>query len=790
MIRVRRESSALAGVSLLLAALVAVVAAVLLLAGPARAGATFEVNTTADPATPTTTGCDQTECTLREAVAAANDEANNPGEDKITFSPSLAGQTITLSNAQGNFNGAYALAVSSRIVIEGPEGGITLTRDGNVSILRHFYVVDTRPTGNVHSLTMSNVTLSNGSTTFIGGAILNDYGGTVALTNVALTNNKAPSTGQGGAIYNFHGRVTIEDSTMSGNSARYGGVLSQDSGTVTIEDSTMNGNWTSNQFTTFGGAIYSWAGTATVRNSTVSGSTVVYGAGMYNDGGGTLNVENSTISGNSAGDGGGIYNNSGTATVRNSTISGNSASAGGGIYNKATLNVTGSTISDNSYNAGSGIYNFSGTANVGNTIIAGNDADFGDPDVRGAFTSQGYNLIGDVDGSTGFTGTGDQAGTGASVIDPKLGPLQNNGGTTKTHALLFGSPAIDKGKALGLTTDQRGSPRPTDLPGVPNASGGDGSDAGAVEFKPSSAVADSYETDEDTPLSVPASGVLANDVGGDGGPLSASVVSGPEHGELSLQAGGSFTYTPDADYAGADSFTYKASAGTFESEAAQVNLAVSPVNDAPVATDDDYSVDEDQPLTVNAADGVLDNDSDADGDSLTAVQVSGPNHGTLALDPNGSFTYTPATDYVGADSFTYKADDGPLESGVATVDIEVLDATAPTVVGSPRGNKVSPNAKVRAAFSEEMDKGTLVTDQTEQTSTTFVLVRKGASAPVGATVVAVENADGDTVATLTPDRALKPGATYTATVTTGATDLEGNGLTDDASWKFTVKSRR
>jgi CSLREA domain-containing protein len=789
-IQLRREQGAVAGIWLLLAALVAVIAAMLFLAGPARAGSTFEVNTTADPATPTTTGCDQAECTLREAVAAANDEASNPGEDTITFSSSLAGQTITLSNAQGTNDGAYALGVSSRVVIEGPEGGITLTRAGNVSVLRFFYVVDTRPTGNVHSLTMSNVTLNNGRANFIGGAILNDFGGTVNLTNVSLTNNKAPSTGQGGAIYNFHGTVTIEDSTISGNSARFGGVISQDSGTVTIEDSTMNGNWTPNQFTTFGGVSYSWAGTVTVRNSTVSGSTMVYGAGMYNDGGSTLNVENSTISGNSAGDGGGIYNNSGTARVKNSTISGNSASAGGGIYNKATLNVTGSTLSDNSYNAGSGIYNFSGTANVGNTIIAGNDADFGDPDVRGTFTSQGYNLIGDADGSTGFTQTGDQTGGGASVIDPKLGPLQYNGGPTKTYALLFGSPAIDKGKALGLTTDQRGETRPTDVAGVPNAGGGDGSDAGAVEFKPTSAVADSYATDEDTPLNVPASGVLENDAGGDGGPLSASVVSGPDHGELSLQSGGSFTYTPDANYAGPDSFTYKASAGTFESEAAQVNITVHPVNDAPVATNDDYSVDEDTPLTVNAADGVLDNDTDTDGDALTATQSSGPSHGTLALDSSGSFVYTPATDYVGPDSFTYKADDGPLESGVATVDIEVHDATAPTVVGSPKGNKISPNARVKATFSEEMDKDTLVTDPAEQSSTTFVLVKKGATKPVGAKVVAVENASGDTVATLDPDRALKSGATYTATVTTGATDLEGNALAGDVSWSLTIKPMR
>jgi CSLREA domain-containing protein len=101
--------------------------------------------------------------------------------------------------------------------------------------------------------------------------------------------------------------------------------------------------------------------------------------------------------------------------------------------------------------------------------------------VDGAFTSQGYNLIGTADHSSGFTTTGDQAGTNAAQINPQLATLANNGGPTDTFALMTGSPARDKGKSFGLTVDQRGFPRTLDDPALANANGGDGTDIGAFE---------------------------------------------------------------------------------------------------------------------------------------------------------------------------------------------------------------------------------------------------------------------------------------------------------------------
>src|SRR5439155_10629535 len=114
-----------------------------------------------------------------------------------------------------------------------------------------------------------------------------------------------------------------------------------------------------------------------------------------------------------------------------------------------------------------------------------------------------------------------------------------------------------------------------------------------------------------------------------------------------------------------------------------VSITVTAVNDAPVAVNDSYTTAEDTTLNV-AAPGVLANDGDVDGDPLTAILISGPTHGTLTSNSDGSFTYTPALNYNGTDSFTYKANDGTADSGVATVTIAVTAVNdAPVAVNDP-----------------------------------------------------------------------------------------------------------
>ena len=205
------------------------------------------------------------------------------------------------------------------------------------------------------------------------------------------------------------------------------------------------------------------------------------------------------------------------------------------------------------------------------------------------------------------------------------------------------------------------------------------------------AAADSYATDEDTQLDVDAAaGVLANDSDVDGDATPA-LVSGPGHGSLELRDDGSFSYSPDRDYNGTDSFSYRASDATLESEPVTVTIEVKAAQDAPAANGDTYQTDEDTQLGVEAP-GVLANDSDPDGDALTATVVSGPGHGSLTLNADGSLSYTPGLDYNGTDSFSYRANDGGLESDPVTVTIDVrpVDDTPPAAPAQrPSGDSAS-----------------------------------------------------------------------------------------------------
>ncbi len=184
------------------------------------------------------------------------------------------------------------------------------------------------------------------------------------------------------------------------------------------------------------------------------------------------------------------------------------------------------------------------------------------------------------------------------------------------------------------------------------------------------AVDDAYTTAEDTALNVLLPGVLSNDSDIDSSSLTAAVVTGPSHGTLTLNADGSFTYTPVANYNGPDSFSYQVSDGTANSNVAIVALTVTAVNDAPVAVDDAYTTAEDMALNVLLP-GLLANDSDIDSSSLTAAIVTGPSHGSLMLNADGSFTYMPAANYNGPDSFSYQVNDGATNSNVATVALSV-----------------------------------------------------------------------------------------------------------------------
>ena len=397
--------------------------------------------------------CGVLDCSLREAISS--------GDSGDTINFAVAG-TITLTSGQ--------LVIDKNMSITGPGSG-DLTISGN-NASRVFQINAginvaisgvTITSGSPDSsgggirndggtLTITNTTISGNSAIFGGGGIYNTFGSTLSLTSSTIIGNSA--TQNGGGIDNPAGStLNITDSTISNNTAvRGGGIYNRGTGTLT--NTTVSGNTAESS----GGGIYN-SGTLTLTNSTVSGNTAFLGGGIYDFG--ILTLTNSTVMGNSASaNAGGIANYGGTSTLTNSTVSDNTAdSSGGGIANAfgATLTLTNSTITGNTASSGGGIYNFGGTINPKNTIIAGNNANAG-PDCSGTLTSQGHNLIQDV---SGCAITGDLTGN-ITGQDPLLGPLTDNGGPTRTHALLPGSPAVDSGDDSvlvaphNLYNDQRG----------------------------------------------------------------------------------------------------------------------------------------------------------------------------------------------------------------------------------------------------------------------------------------------------------------------------------------------
>jgi hypothetical protein len=416
---------------------------------------------------------------LRDALAIAND-----GD---TIDATGVSGTILLTSGE--------LQITHNLTISGP-GADQLAVDGNAQS-RVFYV-NSGKTVIVSGLSIRNGHVSNA----YGGGIYNEDAA-LKIINCIISGNSAD---YGGGIYNAgvynagpwsYADLAVIGSTLSGNYG--GGIFNAASGidsgparaTLTITDSTLSGNYgggigsgafngeagvavincniSGNSTTGNGAGISNWAAgfngggrsMVTVNNSTLNGNSAAgHGGGIYNvggtGGGASLALTNSTLSANSApGDGGGIYNfgdfrGGAGVVVMNSTLSGNSTTGtGGGIYNNADrggayLTVTNSTLGGNSGDHGGGIFN--GTVNgvvtlaIGNTILsAGDSGENIYNDSNGTVSSLGYNLSSD-DGGGYLTANGDQIDT-----DPLLGPLQDNGGATFTHALTLDSPAIDAG---------------------------------------------------------------------------------------------------------------------------------------------------------------------------------------------------------------------------------------------------------------------------------------------------------------------------------------------------------
>ncbi len=377
--------------------------------------------------------CPGSDCTLRQAIATASPD------DTIDFANTIT--TITLTSG--------ALLINKNLTIDGYEAlPVTVQRGEFGGNFRVFTI----SSGDL-DVTLSGLVIRNGRLQpdffggLAGGGIYNGSSGILTVTGCTITNNFAFLSG--------------------------GGILNTSAGTVVISNSTIAANWSDEN----GGGIYN-LGHVTIANCTIG-------------------------PGNQADDAGGGIHNLGSLFVTNSTISGNEvqhsgssgAAQGGGIHNSSagTMALLNTTVSDNDCNNsfnpadGGGIYNASGgTVSARNTIIGANTVSgAGAPDFSGALASQGFNLIGNNLGATITPAQiADQIGASDFPINPRLGPLQDNGGLRQTQVPFADSTAIDKGHSSGSSSDQRGFARPVDEPAIPNVASGDGGDIGAVEVQP------------------------------------------------------------------------------------------------------------------------------------------------------------------------------------------------------------------------------------------------------------------------------------------------------------------
>lgn len=258
------------------------------------------------------------------------------------------------------------------------------------------------------------------------------------------------------------------------------------------------------------------------------------------------------------------------------------------------------------------------------------------------------------------------------------------GSTTELSTSSIGGELIANG-SLDLSTIPAGTTGTlfVRLVNNDNAENNDHSSFARLLFQNDAPVAvnDTYTTSEDTSLIISAPGVLSNDTDPNSDAMKSVIAGQPRFGTVSLQNDGSFVYKPNSNYSGNDSFTYLANDGFLGSAAATVFLAVTEVNDVPVAVDDNYSVRFGQPLAIASSLGVLANDYDIDGGALTASQViganQGPNNGSISLQADGSFTYTPNPGFTGNDYFSYRVSDGGAFSQPVRVNLRI----APTITG-------------------------------------------------------------------------------------------------------------
>ncbi len=620
---------------------------------------------------------------LREAITAAN---NTPGTDTINLP--AGNYVLTRTGSAENFNVRGDLDVRANLVIIGDGAATTSISAGGGSGV--FEVVNGR-------LTMSGVTIRDGNASNGAGIAVNSDA-RLDLSQSVLRNNTASSAG--GAIQgDSDSTITLTQVDILNNAAQLGGGVYVYRGTLTAVDTSFDGNSASK----WGGGLYNDRSDANLTRVTVSNNTAsLDGAGLY------------------------VGGSSGTLSVVNSTLSGNTATGvGGALYADRAITITASTIAFNSASSGGGMYLGSqGSASLGSSIVAGNTGG----NSNKTLTSLGYNL--DSGSSLGLNQGSDRSNT-----DPLLAALANNGGYTRTHALLDGSAALDTGNPSAPATDQRGVARflQADI-------GAYEADA-SINRRPVNTLPASVAANEDTQLAISGASVAdANEAGAvaankildtrlsvSNGVLSVALAGGATatgNGSATLTLSGSqadinatlasLRYQANLNYFGSDSLVMLSRDGAGLSDSDTIAITVAAANDAPTGTSAAIALFKNGSTTLTRASfGFADSAGESNGFKSVLLQLPSagelllggavltlPTEVTVAQLDAGQLVYRPTAGGAGAPYATLMfqvRDDGGTANGGTDLDPVADTLTfnvtnrAPAIVTDGGGANASTN---------------------------------------------------------------------------------------------------
>ncbi|HZV55613.1 MAG TPA: cadherin-like domain-containing protein [Rhodocyclaceae bacterium] len=634
---------------------------------------------------------------LREAITAAN---NTAGHDTIVL-PSGT-YTITLSGAGENANAYGDFDVIGDLTILGAGSGSTVISGNTIDAVMQIIS---------GSVAIADVTIRDGYTfgTGVGAGIEVDNGASLSLSRSVVRNNTSAILAGGGGIANA-GSLSLTDVEIRDNAAAgYGGGIYNTGTALALDRVTLAGNTAS-----YGGGLYGAGSSQTLTNVTVSGNSVGagYGGGLYFTQAATL--ESVTIANNNAAVGGGVYSNGATVTLRNVLLANN----GGGSLGGSGIVSLGNNLADDSptqlgqaTDKVGGVIGLAALADNGGytrthalggsswAIDAGNSATAPATDQRGA------PRVGAAD-----IGAYESAGAVANHAPTVANPMADQTATQDAaFSYIFAANTfndVDVGDTLGYTVTGApswltfnaasrtftGTPANADVGAATitvRATDGSGAwiedqfvltvanvnDAPVITSNGSGTTASVSVAENTTAVTT----VTATDIDLPAQTLTYSIAGGADAAQFNINAAtGALTFITAPNYevptdAGANN-VYEVSVQVSDgslTDSQAIAVSVTNVNEAPTANADAYALSQNTTLSVVAGSGLLANDSDPENNSLTAALVTGPAHGSLTLNANGSLTYTPTVGYTGSDAFSYKANDGSLDSNTATVALTV-----------------------------------------------------------------------------------------------------------------------